>query len=103
MQTFLSEVAQRLRADHPNGLEHVVVIFNNRRSGLFLRRQLTSEDNNPFFLPRIIGIDELISELGGLSIVPNEYLLFELFDIHRHLDGANDKFESFEDFISSAT
>lgn len=100
MQTFLSEVAQRLRADHPNGLEHVVVIFNNRRSGLFLRRQLTSEDNNPFFLPRIIGIDELISELGGLSIVPNEYLLFELFDIHRHLDGANDKFESFEDFIS---
>ena len=100
MQTFLSEVAQRLRADHPNGLEHVVVIFNNRRSGLFLRRQLTSESNNPFFLPRIIGIDELISELGGLSIVPNEYLLFELFDIHRHLDETNDRFESFEDFIS---
>ena len=100
MQTFLSEVAQRLRADHPNDLEHVVVIFNNRRSGLFLRRQLASDETHPFFLPRIIGIDELISELGGLSIVPNEYLLFELFDIHRHLDETNDKFESFEDFIS---
>ena len=100
MQTFLSEVAQRLRTDHPNDLEKVVVIFNNRRSGLFLRQQFTSADTPPTFLPRIIGIDELIFELGGLSIVPNEYLLFELFDIHRHLDVANDKIDSFEDFIS---
>ena len=100
METFLAEVAQRLRAEHPNDLYQATVIFNNRRSGLFLRRQFASMEEQPFFLPQIIGIDELISELGGLSIVPNEYLLFELFDIHRHLDEANDKYTNFEDFIS---
>jgi CRISPR/Cas system-associated exonuclease Cas4 (RecB family) len=100
METFLAEVAQRLRTKHPDDLNQVTVIFNNRRSGLFLRRQFASMGGQPFFLPRIMGIDELISELGGLTIIPNEYLLFELFDIHRHLDEANDKYTNFEDFIS---
>ena len=100
METFLAEVAQRLRSEHPHDLDRVTVIFNNRRSGLFLRRQFAAMEGQPFFLPHIIGIDELISELGGLSIIPNEYLLFELFDIHRHLDNTGDKYSSFEDFIS---
>ena len=100
METFLAEVAQRLRNEHPHDMNQVTVIFNNRRSGIFLRRQFASMEGQPFFLPRIIGIDELISELGGLTIIPNEYLLFELFDIHRHLDSQNDKYTSFEDFIS---
>ena len=100
METFLAEVAERLRAEHPDNLDHVTVIFNNRRSGLFLRRQFAAMEGQPFFLPRIIGIDELISELGGLTIVPNEYLLFELFDIHRHIVDGDDKYSCFEDFIS---
>lgn len=100
METFLEEVAQRLRKNHPHNLDQVTVIFNNRRSGLFLRRHFASMEGQPFFLPRIIGIDELISELGGLTIVPNEYLLFELFDIHRHLEHGNEKYTCFEDFIS---
>ena len=78
METFLAEVAQRLRTEHPHDMNQVTVIFNNRRSGIFLRRQFASMEGQPFFLPRIIGIDELISELGGLTIIPNEYLLFEL-------------------------
>lgn len=100
METFLAEVARQLRTEHPDDLNQVTVIFNNRRSGLFLRRQFAQMEGQPFFLPRIIGIDELISELGGLTIIPNEYLLFELFDIHRHLDEGNDKYANFEDFIS---
>jgi len=100
METFLTEVAHTLMAEHPNDLDQVTVIFNNRRSGLFLRRQFASMGDRPLFLPRIIGIDDLISELGGLEIVPNEFLLFELFDIHRNIGGEGRKFETFEEFIS---
>lgn len=99
METFLNEVAQRLRAEHPDDLDRVVVVFNNRRSGLFLRRQLSQMDDKSFFLPHIIGMDDWVAELGGLEIVPNEFLLFELFDIHRHLGGEGRKFETFEEFI----
>ena len=100
MESFLATVARRLRAAHPTDLEQVLVVFNNRRSGLFLRQQFTEQDDNPFFLPQIIGIDDLVARLGCMEIVPNEFLLFELFDIHRSLEGEDRKFESFEEFIS---
>lgn len=100
METFLAEIAQRLRTEHPTDLDNVTVVFNNRRSGLFLRRQFANMDSDPFFLPKIIGIDDLIADLGGLKIVPNEFLLFELFDIHRQMGGEGRKFETFEEFIS---
>lgn len=100
METFLAEVAQKLRAEHPDDLDQVTIVFNNRRSGLFLRQQFANMSPNPFFLPKIIGIDDLIADLGGLTIVPNEFLLFELFDIHRQLGGEGRKFETFEEFIS---
>lgn len=100
METFLAEVAQKLRAEHPKDLDKVTVVFNNRRSGLFLRRQFANMEGQPFFLPEIIGLDDLVADLGCLEIVPNEFLLFELFDIHRELEGAERKFETFEEFIS---
>lgn len=100
METFLAEVAQLLRANHPDDLDQVTVVFNNRRSGLFLRKQFAAMDGKPYFLPNIIGIDELIAELGGLQIVPNEFLLFELYHIHCTIGGENRKFTTFEDFIS---
>lgn len=100
METFLNEVARRIRKENPDGMDKTIVVFNNRRSGLFLNRQFTQMDGNAFFLPRIIGIDQLVSELGGLEIVPNEFLLFELFNIHRQLDADCQRFKTFEEFIS---
>lgn len=100
METFLAEVAKRLKNNHPNDLDQVTVVFNNRRSGLFLRRQFAAMSDKPFFLPKIIGIDELIADLGELEIVPNEFLLFELYNIHCSIGGDMRKFQSFEEFIS---
>lgn len=100
METFLAEVARTLIDNHPDDLDKVTVVFNNRRSGLFLRRQFAAMCEKPIFLPKIIGIDELISYLGNLEIVPNEFLLFELFNIHRIIGGENRKFQTFEEFIS---
>ena len=102
METFLEEIARTLKKEHPNDLDQVTVVFNNRRSGLFLSRQFAQMSEQPTFLPRIIGIDELISELGGLEIIPNEFLLFNLFDIHQRLDSDERKYSTFEEFISLA-
>ena len=100
MDSFLATVARQLRADHPTDLDQVTVVFNNRRSGLFLRQRFSQLSEDPLFLPQIIGIDELVTWLGHQEIVPNEFLLFELFDIHQTIAGKERKFESFEEFIS---
>lgn len=95
--SFLANVAKQIFDNHPDGFDKVLVVFNNRRAGLFLQRELQQLGDKPFFLPRIIGIDDLVKELGGLNIVPHEFLLFELYDIHRNKNGET---EAFEDFMS---
>ena len=100
MEPFLQNVAQRIWAEHKHDIERVIVVFNNRRAGLFLVKQLRELGDKPFFLPEIIGIDDLVSRLGKQQIVPHEFLLFELFDIHRSLEGVERRFETFEEFIS---
>ena len=101
MVPFLTEIAQRLRATYPDNLDQVTVVFNNRRSGLFLRHSFsTGVSATPFFLPQTMGMDTLINEWSGRDIVPNELLLFELYDIYSHQSESDIKYNSFEEFMS---
>lgn len=100
MKAFLRDIAEQILREHPNDTDRVTVVFNNRRSGLFLRKHFAQLDKESFFLPKITVIDDLVAQLGGLEIVPSEFLLFELYDIHCALGGDNRKYATFQDFIS---
>lgn len=108
MKTFLHEVSRLLIEENPEGLDQVLVVFNNRRPSLFLKRELIALEKErgtaSFFLPRMIGMDDLVGLLSSLTITPNEFLLFELYDIQQHLlaDKPDDPHhnEAFEDFMS---
>lgn len=99
MDTFLKQIAQRIVDEHPKDTDQVLVVFNNNRSKRFFAKQFDGL-GKATFLPRVMAIDELITELGGLEIVPNEFLLFELYAIHMELGGAERKYQTFEEFIS---
>lgn len=99
MDTFLKQLALRIIDDHPTDTDEVLVVFNNNRSKRFFTKQFEGL-GRPTFLPRVMTIDELIGELGGLEIVPNEFLLFELYHIHVELGGTERKYQTFEEFIS---
>lgn len=99
MVSFLAEIARRLRAEHPDDLDRVTVVFNNRRSGLFLRQQFLAEAASPLFLPQTLGMDTLINQWAGLEIIPNELLLFELYEVYLQCEGADAKYRSFEEFM----
>ena len=100
MESFLHTVAQRIWDEHQHDIEHITVVFNNRRAGLFLKKELRTFGDKPFFLPDIIGIDDLVATLGQKQITPHEFLLFELYDIHRNIEGVGRRFDTFEEFIS---
>lgn len=100
METFLHEIAQRLLDRHASDLSRVCVVFNNRRSGLFLRDCLREKCSGTFFLPITMGMDDLVHEICGLEIVPKEYLLYELYDIHRNLSQEQDNAQPFDQFLS---
>lgn len=99
MDTFLRQIARRIVTDHPTDTDRVLVVFNNNRSKRFFTKQFDSL-GKATFLPKVLAIDELITELGGLEIVKNEFLLFELYKIHEELGGTERKYQTFEEFIS---
>ena len=103
MDSFLHKVASQILREHPRDTDRVLVVFNNHRSELFLRRafeQISAAEGTTFFLPQITVIDDLVAQLGGLKIVPNEFLLFELYRIHMQIGGDDRKYHTFEEFMA---
>ena len=100
METFLHEIARQLLQQHGSDMSHVCVVFNNRRPGLFLRNCLRAMGPESFFLPVTLGMDDIVHDICGLEIVPKEFLLFELYDIHRSLANETQEAEPFDQFIS---
>ena len=99
MDSFLTQVARRIADEHPHDIDRTLVVLNNMRSLRFLK-QAFKEFGRTMFLPHMTAIDALVSELGGLEIVPNEFLLFELYRIHLELEGEEAKYKTFDEFIS---
>lgn len=99
MVPFLQQVAQRIADEYPHDTDRVLVVFNNNRSKRFFLNQF-KRMGRPIFLPTLKTVDELVADLGDLEVVPSEFLLFELYDIHVQLGGPERKYRTFEDFIS---
>ncbi|MDY5968582.1 MAG: PD-(D/E)XK nuclease family protein [Bacteroidales bacterium] len=101
MDTFLQEVAQRLIHDNPDDLSRTLVVFNNRRPILFLKQELTrAMAKKAYFLPRMMSMDDMVASLGHLKILPHEFLLFELYEVHRQVGVPKTNDEPFEDFMT---
>ena len=99
MVPFLQQLALRIADEHPHDTDRVLVVFNNNRSKRFFLNQFKSLEKS-LFLPTVMTIDELVAHLGNLDIVPSEFLLLELYGIHIQLGGPDQKYKTFEDFIS---
>ena len=100
MKPFLREVAERIMNEHPNDMERVAVVFNNRRPSTFLAHKMAELSNRPMFLPTMLGMNDLVAQLSGLTIIQSEFLLFELYDVHCHIPETTHRGDTFEDFIS---
>ena len=62
MQTFLTRVANRLKDAFGNDMRRVIVVFPNKRIGLFLNKALAKvHDGEPILAPRYTTIDELFA------------------------------------------
>lgn len=103
METFLKQTARQILAEHPKDSDKVLVVFNNHRSELFMRRafeQISADEGRTFFLPQMTVIDDFVVQLGGAKIVQNEFLLFDLYLIHEKVGGPERKYKTFEEFMA---
>ena len=103
MKYFLQKIAEKILQDPCYQSDKSIIVFPNRRAGLFLRKHLKTSKQT-FIMPQIVGMDDFVSMTSGMKIVKNEFLLFELFRIHKEISKTtgNDKYQTFEDFIPFA-
>jgi hypothetical protein len=97
MLPFLQKTAQYLIATFNNDLDDLCIVLPNRRGGLFLRKYLAAEVGKVTWAPTVFSIEDFITEISGLQEVENLHLLFELYEVHREIEGANA--QSFDEFL----
>lgn len=97
---FLQKVASFLAKGTIKDLSKTVVVFPNHRSGTFLKKYLVEELPENSWLPEVMTIDDLMLHLSGLTLAEPLVIDFELYKIHREIEGDNAR--PMEDFISWA-
>ena len=95
MKSFLAELAERLYHKHKEDLQHITIVFPNRRAGLFFRKYLAGFIDKPVWAPRILNIDEFVKSLSGLQSGDQLTMLFILFESYKQISPAQESFDQF--------
>ena len=93
--SFLQEVAQNIYTKYGNDLQHIQLVFPNRRAGLFFRKHLSQLIDKPIWSPQILSIEDFIQRFTPLKTADQITLIFELyqsFKKHQLRDEGFDKF-----------
>lgn len=95
MNSFLHQVTQELYQKYTNRLSNCILVFPNRRAGLFFTKYLNEMIDQPMWAPQIKTISELFHSYSGYQIEDNLGLLFRLYKIYvKHMQVK----ESFDEF-----
>lgn len=100
MRIFLHEVADWLINKHQNQLRNICLVFPNRRSGVFFQYYFNNiirqqQLKHPLWMPKILTINEFITDFSDLRIAEPMELLGQLYKIYLKKSKAVESFDSF--------
>lgn len=102
MKAFLYELAEKMYRTHGRKLEHITIVFPNRRASLYFRKHLSSLLDKPTFSPRLITIEEFIGSWSPLQIPDKLDLIHRMyhvyFEVLRDSEGDEEPAEPFDQF-----
>ena len=95
MEPFLKTLAHHLFNKYGEDIQDIVLVFPNRRAGLFFRQYLSEAADRNIWSPRTLTINELMLELSDLQLADPVDIIFEIYNVYSQL---KDNPESFDDF-----
>jgi ATP-dependent helicase/nuclease subunit B len=98
MNKFLDKLAEYITARYGDGIPDLTIVLPNRRGGLYLKKYLGARLKRTTWAPAIFSIEDFIIRLSGLKLAENTRVLFELYEVHRMLEGKNA--QPFEEFVT---
>jgi CRISPR/Cas system-associated exonuclease Cas4 (RecB family) len=100
MTRFLEKTADYLYKTYGDKISGLCIVLPNRRAGLFLQKYLGNAIGKTIWSPAIFSIEDFLINISGLRICDPVQVLFELYEIHKQLEG--EKAQSFDEFTSWA-
>ncbi len=93
--SFLSVLADHLFTHHHDHIGDCTVIFPNRRSGFFLKKQLSQKINKPVWSPATWSLEDFLFTFSDTKRTDPLTLVFELFEAFESHQGRSEGFGSF--------
>lgn len=79
--TFLDHLAADILAHYPHTID-LTVVLPNKRARIFLLEAIRKQTPHPLLAPRIVSIEEMVTEMSGLKAVDNVELLFVFYAVY---------------------
>ncbi|WP_321309371.1 PD-(D/E)XK nuclease family protein [Marinifilum fragile] len=95
MNSFLQQITKELYSKYTNELSDCILVFPNRRAGLFFSKYLNELVEQPLWAPRVFTISEFFRSLSDLQIEDNLGLLFRLYKIYVKRMKVSESFDEF--------
>lgn len=92
--TFIEKVVQEIIKEKEHDFSSSVIIFPNRRAGLFFKQALSEHIDRPVWVPKVMSISDFVEKTVPYSIPGDLTLLMELFETYRAL-GIDEPFDKF--------
>ena len=100
MHHFIKNVIEKIFADNTRNISNSIIILPNKRSRVFLKKEISKVSKKTIFAPKIYDIEEFMSVISGIEKISDTELLFEFYNVYS--SHTKDDKETFEEFISWA-
>jgi hypothetical protein len=98
MQSFLNKVAKEAIGEYKERLGELNIVLPSRRAIVFLKSEFQKELKSTSWLPQFYSLEDFIARIGNYHTLEQVDLLFELYEIHKTIEGENK--EAFHEFIN---
>lgn len=96
MKTFLEQLTEDLYQRYGQGISDLVMVFPNKRAGVFFGKYLARLIGSPIWMPEIATISDLFQREARLSIADPLTLNFALYKQYVRITGSAETFDRFQ-------
>jgi len=101
MKTFLNKIAEEIIENFENSLTDLTIVLPNKRSKIFLIKEIEKIATKTIFAPNICSVQELVERISGIRPLDAIEQLFEFYKVYSKVSEESEP-QPFEQFASWA-
>ena len=82
MHHFIKNVIEKIFSDKTRNISNSIIILPNKRSKVFLKKEISNVTKKTIFAPKIYDIEEFMSVISGIEKISDTELLFEFYNVY---------------------